>query len=379
VLQQDMYGMLRQHLMAIPIEKKSAPSLPSATSLAVLPLKSSNPTALLPAFVRNILTIPLLLHRLPASSVSTLASGLPYDILLEWLASNTASLVRSDQEAINLLTNLTPLVEPRIKAFGNVQQLLGWLELCTICISFIPTSLLSRIDKGKGRSTDMDIDDDSALSTASSLSLHPKVAQQLRKVSSAADLEPLLASSARFSSSPKSRPAIGRFLVALLTVLPSKSREELLTFLLYHKQGGGGLLREIWRGWLRSGELWKSIVGDKGKEGWRSVAGLLSSKTTPPGQLTEWPLLLLFVQLYTRMLLTLGDDEFYAGSAAKTRNPILLDDIKTLSALLRNIGFALYWGETSIDQLAVPGVANVTGEELRSLVRTLLVAIHERE
>lgn len=54
-------------------------------------------------------------------------------------------------------------------------------------------------------------------------------------------------------------------------------------------------------------------------------------------------MLVLMVELYSRTLLTLGDDEFFAvgPATATSRNPLTVDEVIGFSALLRNVAFAL--------------------------------------
>jgi hypothetical protein len=86
---------------------------------------------------------------------------------------------------------------------------------------------------------------------------------------------------------------------------------------------------------------------------------------------------ILLVELYSRTLLTLGDDEFHTPGS---RNPLTVDEVIGFSALLRNVAFALYWQETQVNiKKALVSGTRATYEYLRSLATALLQQIHVRE
>lgn len=370
ILKRNFYQSIRNHIIGIPIAKKaSATSLQPVVSLVLLPFKHTSEPIAIKSFVEHILSIELLLYRLPIPALTFLSSNLPSKAILQYFAASP-TLALSSHNAQNLLANSMALFEPRLKSLAKIDELAGWFELLNACITRLPSSTLLPIDrKGKGKAS-MDIDDRSSTDTRTSA--------QIAKLTSPPHLTQILALSSQFASSPRSRPLLARFLLTLLTALPASSagsnkRDEILALLVYDRSGGSGLLREIWRGWIRSGELMKAMSGSKGKEGWKEVLRCLSS---PSGKMVEeWHLLVLSVMLYSRSLVTLGDDEFFA-TGSKGRNPLMLEEIASLSGLLRNVAFALYWSE--IEGVGVPGVL-MGAEELRTLVRGFLVAVHERE
>jgi ubiquitin-protein ligase E3 C len=81
----------------------------------------------------------------------------------------------------------------------------------------------------------------------------------------------------------------------------------------------------------------------------------------------------------------MGDDEFFSdlNSPARTdsmRNPLILDEITSLSRKLLNITFTLFWRETQIGAKngRIPSL-NVTWESARRLFTRFLQAVHARE
>ncbi|GAA5906318.1 hypothetical protein JCM6882_002700 [Rhodosporidiobolus microsporus] len=213
-----------------------------------------------------------------------------------------------------------------------------------------------------------------------------------------AHLLPLLSLSSRFPSS--TRPALASFLSTILAFLPSSSpaRAEALNTLLY-AAGGAGLIRELWRGHVRSGGLGR-FLSSAGRGDAGAVLASLGDEKYAAGE-NEWATLVVVVELYCRCLVTMGDDEFHSsappsafgggggGGEAASRNPLTLDEVTTLSSIARNAAFALYWlagtgdeggmlrGEGVLERSVVGTVW--TGEEVRALLTRFLGEVHARD
>ncbi|GJN94482.1 hypothetical protein Rhopal_007562-T1 [Rhodotorula paludigena] len=208
-------------------------------------------------------------------------------------------------------------------------------------------------------SGDDDGDTPMAITTTAAV-LDPSTRTSLQRLASREHLVALLAWSNRFSSS--TRPALATFLVTLLSHLPSAPsprggvaapslRDEALHVLLY-APSASGLVRELYRAHLRAGPLARALTA--ARERTSAVLAALSAGVDSADR-GEWSVLLLVVELYSRCLVTLGDDEFYASASAAAgggaaargqgRNPLSLDEVVGLSALARNVAFAMYWSE----------------------------------
>lgn len=92
--------------------------------------------------------------------------------------------------------------------------------------------------------------------------------------------------------------------------------------------------------------------------------------------------MILLAELYSRALLTIGDDEFLSSGGG--RNPLTVDEVASLASLLRNLAFALYWYEgtgplaTGTTEAQLPGLP-VTFGRLRELVTKLIQQSHARD
>ncbi|BGP20322.1 hypothetical protein JCM10213_002049 [Rhodosporidiobolus nylandii] len=446
----ELYAGLRTLLLSAPAEKNAQASLPACVALALLPFKaypaqpSPHPqrAAALLAFATSILSIPSLSTRLPAKESAALSSGLPFGDILSALSSSSyfdLDLALDPPAAANLLANLL-CDRGRVQSIADGKTLKAYLEVAAGLMEragkgvFAPpvAAAAGKAEgvKGKGKEVEeivLSSDDDEegdneeagavqraraavsgdsdvamaplpASSSASApLALPPSTLTALTTLHSKPTLLTLLTLSTRFSAS--TRPALAHFLSTLLALLPpsSAARAEALNTLLYAPGNAGlGLVRELFRGYVRGGRLGRFLAG-AGRGDAQAVLASLSDPAYAGGE-NEWATLILTAELYARALVTLGDDEFYASSSASaasavsSRNPLTLDEVTTLSLIARNAAFALYWlaGGSEVDggegagggggmlSKKVVGTA-WTFEDLRGLLTGFLGEVHARD
>lgn len=199
-----------------------------------------------------------------------------------------------------------------------------------------------------------------------------KTRTRLQTFPSQSHLQSLLKASYNHSSSTI-RGALISWLYALSTVWPSRRDKIVSTVVTWN---GGGLVRELYRGYVRSSPLGKSTN---------------PTTLTDASYASHWPPLLFLVDLYNQALLTMGDEEFFStsqsatGSASATniasRNPLTTDELTSFSRQLLNITFLLYWREdqTNVQDGSIPGIGNLKWEVARERMTKLLQAIHARE
>ena len=241
-------------------------------------------------------------------------------------------------------------------------------------------------------SGDVEMDDASttSLTTPRSLALDPRTRSLLLSLSSRSYTLTLLALSTRYPTS--TRLPLASYLCSLLAILPPTSKDSLLNTLLY-APAASGLLRELYRTFLRTGPLGKLLAQAKREKSTVVMAALSDQQYKE-----EWPVVALVLEMYSRCLLTMGDDEFYAenagggmgrgggGGGSEGRNPLGLDEVVGLSGMARNAAFAMYWQEGSAadtssgEELKRKVIGLRTGyEELRSLLTRFLQQVHARE
>lgn len=446
--------------MQAPEAKASSPTLLPAIQLSLLPFVTPPPLSPSPyelSFTRHILTIPLLPNRLPLPALTHLGgSKLPFEGVLRStpsLTSSTSASALDPEPTLHLLANLLAFSSQRVAKLPSKQFVL-YLDALGACLDRVSTATFVRLEREReavaekkkqsanaaaldgaaednaisaeaneaiedseapfARTDPTDVDGDAAMQEAtlpSSPVVDPRTYHWLSTLCSPTHLASLVAASNRSSAS--SRPALCRFLVALLAAWPAH-RERTISTLLFAGTGaggagerGGGLLREMWRGYVRSGKLGVTLRDPKAGGSPNGVVGAAEDVSLR----AEWEPLILLAELYSRCLLTLGDDEFFnegsagrtngfittpaaaggkvgsgggAGTAQAGRNPLLLDEVVGLAGLLRNIAFGLYWSWTPKAGAGGHGMDRVAGtkvgvEDLRSLCTRLLQQIYARE
>ncbi|GAA5854091.1 hypothetical protein JCM5353_002749 [Sporobolomyces roseus] len=436
-----LYEGLRNLLLTIPTQNRSHPLLPASISLSLLPFKTypappppATETALstpsrerasaLISFASHILTVPLLSSRLAPRELSNLNKSIPFfDIIVEL---STHLTQRDSQEidierAAHLLANLVSFANSRIASIDKGKVLAAWLSVTNVLMDKLPLDAFKeeKIDrKGKGKeietivledsddeltgedeaevvtdgSGDIEMDDASTTisTTPRSPPLDPRTRSLLLSLSSRTYTLTLLGLSTRYPTS--TRLPLASYLCSLLAILPPASKDSLLNTLLY-APAASGLLRELYRTFLRTGPLGKLLAQAK-REKSTVVMAALSDKQYKE----EWPVVALVLEMYSRCLLTMGDDEFYAenagggmgrgggGGGSEGRNPLGLDEVVGLSAMARNAAFAMYWQEgsssdsSSGEELKRKVIGLRTGyEELRSLLTRFLQQVHARD
>ncbi|SCZ97871.1 BZ3500_MvSof-1268-A1-R1_Chr3-3g06425 [Microbotryum saponariae] len=445
VLDRKFFELLRTLILEIPTNKPSHPALSATVALTLLPFKAFPPSApaskastpatpsptrqaALSAFIRHILSIELLPSRVPSASLAALVS-LPIDEVLATVATD-GHLPLDIEDSVHLLANLLFLLHKRVESFTSAKAFINYLLALRSLLDQVPSSAftdahkntVAASSKGKGKevevvviedsddeseddggvaneavqrararlgasSTTRDGDGDVSMTDAAAASTSPSrtfklcldrhTTQSLQSVASRDHIAHLLVLSTRYSAS--SRVPLASFLVSLMVAWPAK-RDDVLNALMYSggssvNERGGGLLRELFRGYVRSGPLGR-ILGGAGQDR-RLAADSITGSLLDPALAPDWTVLVLLSELYSRCLHTMGDDEFYS-----TRNPLSLDEVVGLSAMLRNLAFQLYWQEGDlISQQKGRRIAGtrISIEAMRSLAMALLQQIHARD
>ncbi|BFZ60586.1 ubiquitin-protein ligase (E3) [Saitoella coloradoensis] len=161
--------------------------------------------------------------------------------------------------------------------------------------------------------------------------------------------------------SPDTTADLSGYFISLMKFWPSKEQEVLMQLSIAStSETGPSLVRMLWEDNVR-----KSGVCSCSK------TECNARDIMAAGDDGEWDVLVLFLEVYSRVLLTMVDDEFLS-----TRNPISLTSIKEMVLILKNVAFAMYWYEMPDTIL---GSAGWTWEEVRGLVTKMLQQLHARD
>ncbi|KAJ3917427.1 HECT-domain-containing protein [Lentinula edodes] len=417
LLSHGFYSILASSIHTIPVEMKSSPALPLLITLSTLPFStlevpSAEYTLAMQGLFIHLLTIPLLPNRLPLHTLTHLSSHLPLTKMTVLYAtpsgdnSNAPSplseflLDMTTTDAlgakIHLIANLLAFTPPRYSKLPG-PSLAAYLRLLGDVLNIIPPGALegpsatssavrTRISDGYNSDSEDDhanirVSIVSSFNTSAPLALpilDSRTLKRLLNLPSPTHITSILSASRSLGSS---RYPLITFIYAIYGIWPSKQNDILAHLWSWN---GGGLVREIWRGWVRGGGLGSNLVS------------LDPKASAPNADEDPWAPLLLLADLYSHGLITMGDDEFFSSDStvigtrpsAAHRNPLTLDEISTFTRQLLNIAWSLwmYGGDLEIEPLpsiltsAVPNPrVRLTWLEIRGKVTKCLLAINARD
>ncbi|KAF8344487.1 HECT-domain-containing protein [Amanita rubescens] len=373
-----LYSLISKAIGAIPVESKSSPALPMLVELVknVLsvpqPPQTSHPQTVCQV-VANLLTIPLLPYRLPLKSLGSFSASMPFSDLNVFSPHLVTPIVESLDESsrIHLLSNLLSFVPPRYPSLSK-EAVSAYLQLLTALLNSLPISTLDPSAAAPRRVSHASEGDDSdsetpahvlAMLSAPHPALDPRTLKRLSTLPEPSFISSLLGLTKTY---PSIQLHLITFLLALNAVWPSRKDQVLGAAGIY--ASGGGLVRELYRGYIRSSPLGRDD----------SPGSILDQANAD-----AWPPLIFLADLYNQMLLTMGDDEFFGTNDISTssRNPLSLDELKSLSRRLLIIAFTLFQREGQADwhKGTVAPSVRFTWENVREKVTQCLVAIHSRK
>lgn len=358
-------------------KKPAAASLGNASvDVLLLPLSilssSQNSTATLRStyiagLVGRILPIPQLPSRLSVLQLAKVAAKFPLDEVAAQICLQSARNNLQAATTTHVLASFLVLANQRVPKLADGKALIRYLEALTLLQNLISPAALASTD--------------------------PDTQKRLAILPSSKHLSAILGVAAKFPSS--TRPALYSFLCSVLFSWPEETRTQVLHSVLYGSvsSASSGFVRELWRGYVRSTPLTKAL----------SSANSTSTGVFARPSLEGWPALVLLSELYSRQLLTLGDDEFFpsqgsnvhgargqdvasSSSAAvvAARNPLSIDEVLSFTAIVRNLAFSLYWDldngtTTSPGSGSLVPNLRLTWLNLRDSSTRLLQQIHARD
>ncbi|KAH0581180.1 hypothetical protein H2248_012302 [Termitomyces sp. 'cryptogamus'] len=398
LLHRDLYPLLFDSITSIPLGARSSPTLTPLVTLATLPF-SALPTqsqayiTSLNAIFTSILVIPVLPNRIPSAALVDFSARVPFSNL-GFLDINHVIEVTSHNDKLNLAANLQVFVAPRYKLL-DVKAHKVYFILLSRLLNSLPPHVLNppplKSTAGVASRYDSDSDSDSSrtrvalvssFSSNSPLAITSLDARTLKRLStlpSVSHISTLLS----LPSSPTSRPALLQLLFALSTIWPADVASRILV-------AAPSLVREIYRGYVRGCPVGRD-----------SSAGALGGEASTA---ETWISFLLLTELYTKAMVTMGDDEFFgtspgveAGSGGRVlgsagmggamqvvRNPLSLDELVEWSRQLMNVAFALHWREdrealAKNIGLGRQEIVRCTWEGVKEKVTKCLLGIHARD
>ncbi|TFY75116.1 hypothetical protein EWM64_g8895 [Hericium alpestre] len=381
LLRHDYYRHLSAAFSNIPIDEKKTPSLPLLVPLLTHPLSNfadSYPDMYAQAFLalfQHIFPLPLLPNRLPLSSLSELSARLPLSSVsvIAPFIPDLVSILPVESK-VHVISNLLAFTPPRYPKLPPA-AIETYLQLIVALMNSLPPHALEPPTPGasiqavkRPDDSDSEVEAPSDLFTISSSAPLPSLpaldSRTLKRLQTMVSPSHITALSAVTQHPATNRPLFYNFLFSVCTVWPTRADSVLSNSVL---STGGGLIRELYRGYVRSSPLGRDD----------SAAALMD-----PAHASQWPLLLLLTDLYNQALLTMGDDEFFSSvrDTNAPRNPLSLDELISFSRQLLNIAFILYWREdqAGVQEGSLPGFS-LKWVDVREKITRCLQAIHARD
>jgi ubiquitin-protein ligase E3 C len=214
--------------------------------------------------IQHILTLPLLPNRLPFSSLTQFSANLPLHAasVLSPSISQLVSVLGVGAK-VHLLANITAFVPPRYTTLPPA-SLTTLLHLSATVMSALPNGALepkSSVTAGKQvAESESDTDsEDSIHPSASSTTLGPlprldeRTLKRLQTLPAPAHISSLMRATQNYTAT---RVALCDFLFALCSAWPLRLDSVLGTIVV---SSGGGLIRELYRGYVRGSPLGKEV------------------------------------------------------------------------------------------------------------------------
>ncbi|KAJ3337229.1 hypothetical protein HDU93_001419 [Gonapodya sp. JEL0774] len=389
-----------------------APHSSRYLSLAIPTLENAMDSAA-PHFIAQILSLPQLFDNLALTVLPEFATGsFPCRIVSFLAQTNMRIWMKSsgrnaDFDGLCILGNLVAIAKAVLSSPNRPTSELFLSDLVTSVnglLSLVPVTVLT-LDAQKPQSglvatatrrIDDDEDDDEkaivsstvdAMDLDSGVRPDPALVKSLSALCDRAFLTILIRG---LASSKSGVQSVANLVTALLTRLPHR-KSDVLTAVVF--MPGTSPLRGFYDAVIR-GPMWLKVGAEIGKAGAKKLR-LPPSVFTESNLAADFALLFVLCEVYARMLLTMGDDEFFgdtanvpaepakqtAGKSAALRsNPFRLDEVVILASVLRNVAFTLQWNLSSPslpDNTRISPALEV--HQLRAATTRLVQLLHARD
>lgn len=233
------------------ITDKKHPSLTPLVSAVALLLQAPETTSPL---LDEVLTLPLLPNRLPLPALALFSKSIPWASILA-TSPSVWKMPRKREATVNLISNLAAFGSARVAGWKSFQKD-KWSSLLSVLLNSLDTPLQlppSTSSPSNAALRDESGEEDDRRTLKPPAAISPKTLAHLGLLMAPAHLSALLSS-----------PSIDvySFLLALMEAWPSRARE-----ILGEVSKGRGVIRELWRGFVRSSAVGRRVVQSGGGRG----------------------------------------------------------------------------------------------------------------
>ena len=328
--------------------------------------------------IQQLLSMPHLPTRIQIIHLAKLSSIIPYSSLLSYTITQPAINIRANwslERRASFVGNILTFCKPRVSNWEK-DNIKNWL----ICLSqeVIDLPELNKVDDAQIIYIDSDDnsdDDDNVkyhVKNSPTNGIHPRLLKRLEMLTDKSHIKTLLLSANKFSSI---REQLFNYFAIIIEKYP-KQRDDIIHSILYapasststRSIGGSGIIRELWRSSVRGSLLARSTL--KSHNGFLKY---INKNYNEIGFKENFLGFLLLVYLYSRLLITLPDADFHS------QNQVLsIDEVISLSSILRNATFSLYSSAESIITSEIP-LLRFKFTSIRSILTKLARQIHQRD
>ncbi|KAI8083325.1 uncharacterized protein B0P05DRAFT_51125 [Gilbertella persicaria] len=328
--------------------------------------------ALLECITRQLLTDPFFFDHFNNRSavVHAWSTQLPLKDMLATVIDLFPSYNLDPEDIAGLLINLTEMGEADSgKHLSGVLTM--YAKAVQLLLTHLPLSYLTDmsketiIDQDSSDDDDDNDDDDVVMQEAKqpSLVISPLILARLESLYASDRIHELLYSFIQQQQSDIE--SIASFFNTLMLRWPSK-KDSILNTLLYksRQKTTQPLIHVLWESWSTTAMVFNE----------EHIMLHLDTAVKSLMDGNQWSILYLLCEVYARLLLTMGDDEFFS-----TKNPLELNQVVGLSRQLKHIAFIMFWRANTMDLTQTIGMTGIQLSQLRSSVTHLLQQIHMRE
>ncbi|CAE6463079.1 unnamed protein product [Rhizoctonia solani] len=400
-----MYPYINHAILSVDPKVKTSPILPPLIEIALAPISLLPVTGdangivyqeVLEQFMASILSIPSLPYRLPIPAITRI-SRFPFthmgriDLysLVRKLESSDTTGGSAEEAKSELVANLYTFLPVKLLSRFKETERRDYLNLLAAVFDSLPTGALdppksssasvgtAAIDADSDTDSDANSDVEMTLATAQAPArwvMGPRTRKRLEQLTDAAYLSVLLGS--------YNDAAVCRFFIGLWSAWPMRKNATLAATLALPAGPGAtggayGIVKSIWRGQVRPAI---GMLGDGTGDGTRVLEPLVDNATE-----NLWPPLVFLTVLYTHMLRTMSDDEFFSTQIGQTpqtqnaQNPLSTSEVAHFGRALLGVVFRLYLHEVVIGTRRVPGLGDINFGMVREWGTELLQSISLRD
>ncbi|KAL0097797.1 hypothetical protein J3Q64DRAFT_1073333 [Phycomyces blakesleeanus] len=373
----------------------------SGSSSTITPKKTSEPELsrqlILEMFTVDILTLPFIFDLITTDAAVKLLRQLSLNDVLEMIIGfyekSWPRMVNPEQIA-SLLINITKMGNLQSGAYLD-QGLKYYVRVVQYLFAEISPIYFIRKNKSSTelKATDSDSDDsdeeqeDTVMSEVlePSARLDPMIQARLESLYTTEKINTLVQRCINLSVTENNGSKINQFIGPMATLFtslmiswPSKKDDLLGTFLYnrwgpeVNKPGSIHLTQLLWQAWSNT----ECVTMFDGHQSVNDISKKIPALSDPK-YADSWSILYLLCEIYTRILFTIGDDEFFDKSLLN--NQLRIDQVIQLSGQLKAIAFLLFWKSGSIDMEQYIDLTSIQLGQLGITVVNLLQQIHIRD